>query len=117
MDLVVPIKQTKFILNLDLMGNGDKGIMAVAGAEFPDRWEKLKALNEKQGDAIPKVKKRKNAPNSDHYWFVKEGVEGFFIYTEGGPPHYHDINDTAENLVFSRYVEVRALMIKFLGAF
>lgn len=109
-----PLAQTKFILNLDLMGNGDEGIMAVGGKDFPNRWEKLKALNEARGDAIPKVKKRANAPNSDHYWFLEKGIPGFFIYTLGGPPHYHDINDKAENLVFSRYVEVRQLLIDFL---
>lgn len=114
---VFPLAQTKFILNLDLMGNGDKGIMAVGGKDFPKRWETLRDLNTAQGDAIPKVKSRKNAPNSDHYWFIKEGIQGFFIYTEGGPPHYHDVNDTSENLVFSRYVEVRELMIKFLQSF
>ncbi|MEO0469145.1 MAG: M28 family peptidase [Bacteroidota bacterium] len=109
----VPLDQIKFLLNLDLMGNGIDGIMAVGGKDFPDRHRQLVDLNT-EIEAVPKVKSRKNAPNSDHYFFLANGVEGFFIYTLGGPPHYHDVNDTADNLVLSKYVEVRQLLIRFL---
>ncbi|MEM6345304.1 MAG: M28 family peptidase [Bacteroidota bacterium] len=110
---IIPIKQTRFILNLDLMGNGIDGITAVGGRDFPDFFDELVALNDKM-KAVPKVKSRSNAPNSDHYFFLEKGVPGFFIYTLGGPPHYHDINDNADTIVLSRYVEVRALLIKYL---
>ncbi|MEM7037778.1 MAG: M28 family peptidase, partial [Bacteroidota bacterium] len=110
---LIPLEQTAFVLNIDLMGNGDKGINVVAGLDFLSHWERLKALND-QLESVPIVKKRRNAPNSDHYWFVKNGVKAFFIYTMGGPPHYHDINDTYENLTFSKYYEVRELLIAYL---
>jgi aminopeptidase YwaD len=110
---LIPLVKTGFILNLDLMGNGDKGITAVAGSDYPDLFDRLVKLNGEM-KAVPEVKARKNAPNSDHYYFVQAGVKGFFIYTLGGPPHYHDVNDTAENLVFSRFLEVRGLLIAWL---
>jgi aminopeptidase YwaD len=109
-----PLSKTKFILNLDLMANGDEGITAVAGLDYPEDFAALQALNT-QLSAVPIVKGRPNAPNSDHYWFVKNGVKGMFIYTLGGPPHYHDVNDTYEAMRFSKYVEVRDLLIAFLN--
>lgn len=110
---VVPLSEMDFLLNLDLMGNGVGGIMAVGGKTFPDIYDQLVSLNDEL-EAVPKVRARPNAPNSDHYWFLEEGVKGFFIYTLGGPPHYHDVFDTGENLELSKYVEVRELLIRFL---
>lgn len=112
-DPIVSMERTRFILNLDLMGNGVDGITAVGGRDFPDLFDDLVALNDKM-KAVPKVKSRSNAPNSDHYFFLERGVAGFFIYTLGGPPHYHDINDNPDTIVLSKYVEVRELLIRFL---
>ncbi|MEL6653308.1 MAG: M28 family peptidase [Bacteroidota bacterium] len=110
---VVALSQTRFILNIDLMGNGIDGITAVGGRDFPNYFERLVALNDTM-QSVPKLKSRSNAPNSDHYFFLKNGVPGFFIYTLGGPPHYHDINDNPSTIVLSRYAEVRELLIKYL---
>lgn len=112
-DPVIPLKQMRFMLNLDLMGNGTDGIMAVGGVENTKEFEMLTRLNETE-KAVPIVKSRKNAPNSDHYFFLVNGVKGFFIYTMGGPQWYHDVFDTPENLEFSRYPELRSLFIHFI---
>ena len=110
---IIPLAQTKFILNLDLMGNGVDGIMAVGGKDFPSFFDLLVKSNEELA-AVPKVRSRKNAPNSDHYFFLLNGVPGFFIYTLGGPPHYHDVNDTPATIELSKYAEVRNLLIHFI---
>ena len=114
-DPVVPLEKMSFILNLDLMGNGDEGIMAVGGKDFPDKLQIMRDLNDSL-QCVPAIRERHNAANSDHYFFLENGVEGFFIFTLGGPPFYHDIYDNAENLRFSNYVKVRKLMIAFLDA-
>ncbi|MEM6633341.1 MAG: M28 family peptidase [Bacteroidota bacterium] len=108
-----PLSQTKFILNLDLMGNGEKGIMAVGGRDFPQYFDQLVRINDSL-QLVSKVNARPNAPNSDHYFFLKNGIPGFFIYTMGGPPHYHDVRDTPENLLLSHFLELRKLFIIFL---
>jgi Zn-dependent M28 family amino/carboxypeptidase len=113
---LVPLEQTKFLLNLDLMGNGTEGITAVAAVEFPAEYERLVRTNDEL-KAVPTVKSRGNAPNSDHYHFVSKGVHGLFIYTLGGPPHYHDVNDTGEALQFSKYPELMGLFSRFLAEF
>ena len=110
---VFSLERIRFLLNLDLMGNGDEGITAVAGLDFPVLFDLLKSINENQ-KAIPAVNGRNNASNSDHYFFVEKGVRGMFIYTLGGPKHYHDVFDTPENLVFSKYIEIRQLLLLFL---
>lgn len=112
-DPIVRLSDMEFLLNLDLMGNGVDGIMAVGGRTYPEEWEDLVALNDSL-EAVPKVRARPNAPNSDHYWFLEEGVKGFFIYTMGGPSWYHDVFDTESNIELSRYAEVRELLIQYL---
>lgn len=110
---IAPLGQTKFVLNLDLMGAGNEGIMAVGGNDFPAIFRKLTQINE-DIKAVPIVKSRPNAPNSDHYFFLANGVKGFFVYTMGGPPYYHDVYDTPAHLELSKFVEVRNLLLQFL---
>jgi len=112
---MIPLEKTTFVLNMDLMANGDEGITAVAGYDYPEQFELLESLNEKRG-AVPVVKRRGNSANSDHYFFTKAGVPALFIFTMGGPPHYHDVNDTYEEMQFSRFFEVHELFVDFLGA-
>jgi aminopeptidase YwaD len=90
------LNRIKFMLNFDLMGNGDEGICLVAGEEYPELAARIK---KKLPSEYP-VEIRPNAPNSDHYPFVKAGVPAIFTYTKGGPPWYHDIMDTPEAVRF-----------------
>ncbi len=113
-DPVVPLSQISFLLNLDLMGNGSDGIMAVAGTDFPRQFKLLQSAHDEE-PAFPVIRSRANAPNSDHYFFVKAGVPGFFIYTMGGPPHYHNVPDNAENLLLSHFEALFQLLNRFLG--
>ncbi len=112
-DPIFSLASIRFLLNLDLMGNGDQGMTAVAGDVFPEILELLRTENTRL-ESVPTITSRGNAGNSDHYYFVKNNVRGFFIYTLGGPPHYHDVYDTEANLLMSRYFEVRQLLIAFL---
>jgi len=109
-----PLEKIRFVLNLDLMANGDEGIAAVAGLDAENLPTKeftlLQSINDSL-QATPLVKGRKNAHNSDHYYFVEKGIPAMFIYTLGGPPHYHDVHDTYEEMRFSKYVEIRELLI------
>lgn len=108
------LQQIRFVLNLDLMGNGDKGMTAVAAKEFPAWYGRAKALNDSL-QVVPELKMRANAPNSDHYFFAKSGIPALFFYTEGGPPHYHDVNDTAANLLMSRFAPLCELFILLMN--
>jgi aminopeptidase YwaD len=110
---LVKLKHIKFVLNLDIMGSGEEGITVVNATKFPDYFDKLNAINEKE-NLLAQVKKRGEAANSDHYFFTQKGIPSFFIYTMGPNKNYHDIFDTYENLSFNEYDDLIKLISLFL---
>ncbi len=109
----VKMKNIKFLLNLDIMGSGEKGITVVNGSVLEKPFNKLKKINDKKG-YLNQVKKRGETQNSDHHHFYEEGVPSFFIYTMGDNNHYHDVYDTYEELSFAAYENVVQLLIDFV---
>lgn len=87
----------RFVVNMDLMGSGQEGIMAVNGAILPNEYALLQQINE-ANNYLPQTKKRGKAANSDHYFFTEVGIPAFFFYLMGPYNHYHDVDDTRENL-------------------
>jgi aminopeptidase YwaD len=108
-----PLKQIALLLNLDLMGTGDKGMTAVNATEFPDEFRLLQMTNI-SGDHLPTVNSRGKAQNSDHYYFTENGVKAFFFYLMGDYHFYHDVDDKAEALPLSRYNESFQLITEFV---
>jgi aminopeptidase YwaD len=109
-----PLKNIKFMLNLDMVGTGSEGIKVVNGSIFKPEFEKLKALNEK-GGYVKSVNERGEAANSDHYHFYKKGVKCFFIYTLGSEyKEYHTVGDKAAGLPLTKYTELFRLVCDFV---
>ena len=106
------LDRIRFLVNLDLVGTGDDGIMAVNGSVFEREFELLERLN-REGGYLKQVRKRGKAANSDHYWFTEAGVRGFFIYTMGGIAAYHDVFDVERTLPLSEYNDLFALLLRF----
>jgi aminopeptidase YwaD len=112
---LIPLRSIKFMVNLDLMGTGDDGMMVVNGSVFEKEYKLLVDINESK-KYLPAVKKRGKAANSDHYFFTEKGVPAFFFYTLGGVAAYHDVQDISITLPLTRYKEVFGLITDFLGA-
>jgi len=110
----VELSKIHFLINLDLLGTGDDGIMVVNGSIFKKEYNALVEINEKN-KLLPAVKIRGEAANSDHYPFYKRGVPCFFIYTLGGIAAYHDVQDIASTLPLTRYKEVFSLLVLFIA--
>lgn len=108
-----PMKQISLLLNLDLMGTGDKGMTAVNATLFPNEFRELQMTN-LAGDYLPTVNSRGTAKNSDHYYFTEHGVKAFFFYLMGDYHFYHDVDDRAEALPLSRYNEAFKLITHFV---
>ena len=108
-----PLKDIKFLVNLDLMGNGEEGITVVNGTLHEKELALITRLNE-QNNFVPLVKKRGKAQNSDHYYFTENDVPAFFIYTLGGNKAYHDIYDISATLEMQKYKEVFQLITSFI---
>lgn len=109
---LIPLRQIKFLLNMDIVGTGDESITVVNGTEFPTRFACLDSLNNAH-HLLPAVVKRGKAANSDHYFFSQKGVPAFFIYTNGKQKAYHDVFDKAETLPLSKYKELFTLFTLF----
>lgn len=108
-----PLEQIKFVINLDLLGTGDDGIMAVNGKLHKHQFEWLTEVNEEYA-LLPIIKKRGKAANSDHYFFTEKQVPAFFLYTMGGIQAYHDIYDIPKTLPLTKYKEVFQLITNFI---
>ena len=107
-----PLKNIKFVFNMDIMGTGEEGITVVNGTVFQKEFDKLKAINT-ENKFIKDVKIRGKSANSDHYHFSEKGVKAFFIYSMGGIKAYHDIYDRPETLPLNEFENMFKLITKF----
>jgi aminopeptidase YwaD len=113
---VFPLKNMRFLLNLDIMGSGEDGITCVNSTLFKKEFDRLLQLNE-EVHYLPIIKPRGPAANSDHYFFTEAGVPAFFIYTMGPNKNYHDVFDTYEALSFDKFDEIEQLLLEFIRGF
>lgn len=112
---LIPLKNIKFLVNLDLEGTGVDGITVVNGTIYPKEFNMLKQINDKDG-LLAKVNIRGKAANSDHYFFSQKNVPAFYIYTLGGIQAYHDIYDISETLPMNKFHDEFTLLLKFNDA-
>lgn len=108
-----PLYKMKFLINIDLMATGGKGMMAVNGLEFEEEYKALVAINDAK-QYLPEIKARGKAANSDHYWFTEEGVHSFFFYLMGDFPSYHDPGDKAGIVPLTEYEDSFKLIRDFI---
>ena len=109
----LPLEKIRFLLNLDLMGNGQDGVMVVNGELHEKEYNLMNAINNEK-KLVKEVGKRGKAKNSDHYWFSEKGVPAFFLYTQGGSKAYHDIYDVPSALKLEEFEDVKTLLIDFV---
>ena len=107
-----PLKQIRFLVNLDMTGDATNGITVVNGVSHEPEFAMLEELNKGNRYAV-KINKRERTSNSDHYHFSKEGVPAVFIYSNGTKPHYHDVFDVAKEINLVRVDDLAKLLIGF----
>lgn len=111
---IFPLKQIRFLVNLDMTGDATNGITVVNGLAHDPEFDILEALNVDSMYA-KKINQRERTSNSDHYFFSKEGVPAFFIFTNGTKPFYHDVLDLPKEIPLERSDDLARLLIKFTG--
>lgn len=109
---LVPLNKIKFLINVDMVGTGEKGITVVNATLHAKEFALLNQIND-QNKYLPKINSRGKAANSDHYYFSEKGVPAFFIYTQGGISAYHDVFDKAVTLPLTEFTDLRHLFIDF----
>ncbi len=107
------LASVRFLLNMDMAASGTDGITAVAGETFPEEFELLEECANRAG--VADVRKRENAPNSDHYPIVSRGVRGFYVYPFTGYQPYHHIDDLPGTLQWDVFSRLRGIFISFLN--
>ncbi len=112
----IDLKKIKFLVNIDLAGNGEKGITIVNGSVYKEAFERISRINE-SCSCLPVIKSRGEACNSDHCYFYKTGVPAFFIYTMGSSKAYHSPDDDFNSLTLDRFTELMEVLIEFAGSF
>lgn len=110
------LSKIKFLINMDIMGTGDEGMMVVNGAVFDEEYNRLIAINNNK-HYLTDIPKRPKAAISDHYFFTEAGVRCFFFYTLGGIKAYHDIYDKAETLPLTKFEDIFRLIRDFVETF
>jgi aminopeptidase YwaD len=110
---LVGLDAIHFLINLDLLGTGDDGMMVVNGSVYTEAFDLLGRINKAQ-NLLPAIRQRGKAANSDHYFFSEKGVPSFFFYTLGGISAYHDVYDIPATLPLTRYKEVFRLISSFV---
>ena len=111
---IVPLEKMRFLINLDIMGDAKDGVTVVNATEHPREFGMLQALN-KKGRYLPEVRSRGKAANSDHHPFSEAGVPAFFLYSNGGAGHYHDVFDRPATLKLTNIDGVMKLLMDFVG--
>ena len=109
---VLDLSQSRFLLNFDMVASGEEGVVAVGGTDFPAAYARLEAANEALGTAP--LKRRANAPNSDHFFLIQAGVPGFYLYTNAGTQPYHHAADVPATLDWDDFLHVYRLSKTFI---
>lgn len=112
-----PLTDILFVINLDMVASGSKGIKVVNGTVFPDEFNSLVEINT-TNEYLLKVSERGEAANSDHYPFYAKNVPAFFIYTLGEEcKEYHSIFDDRSNVPLTEYEDLFRLLTDFIKTF
>ncbi len=109
---LIPLNNIKLLVNMDIMGTGNEGIMVVNATVYPKYFDLLKQVNA-QGNYLVKINPRGKAANSDHYWFTEKGVPALFMYTMGGIKAYHDVFDISKTLPLTEFNDLFSLLLRF----
>jgi len=109
---LIPLRNIRFLINLDLNGTGIDGITVVNATVYQREFAAMQQINN-EGHYFAKVVPRGKAANSDHYLFTEKGVPAFFIYTLGGIKAYHDVFDISATLPLNKYKDLFGFIVKF----
>ncbi len=111
-----PLKNIRFVINLDMVGTGIDGIKVVNGSIFSREFSLLTKLNAEKS-LIKEVSMRGESKNSDHYPFYARGVPAFFIYSlDPSYKEYHNVYDRPDKLPMTAYEGIFRLMTGFADA-
>lgn len=113
-----PLDKIDIVINLDMVGTGEKGITIVNAKDstYKNEWDLFQKINN-DGNLLPDIKARGISANSDHFPFNRQGNKAVFIYSRGEGTYYHHVNDKSETVSLSYYEEIFQLITKFADSY
>jgi aminopeptidase YwaD len=109
-----PLKNVKFLMNIDMVGTGSEGITMVNATIFKEAYQRMVKINA-NNEYIMTVKERGESCNSDHCPFYKKGVPAVFIYSIGKEyTEYHNPEDKSSLLPLTEYNDIFRLVRDFM---
>lgn len=113
---VVPLKQIKYLFNLDMIGDNNPEQYCEVSNEGMQGFSQFEKINTEKR-YFKKLDRQKLADNSDHYPFAKRNVPCVFFMNEHGDAYkyYHTIHDTWENAIFTNYEPTFKLIKDYIG--
>ncbi len=116
---LIPLQNIKQVLNFDLLCGGNDGVLFFNGIDSlcAPFLTTMDLVNEKE-QWVPKIEKRRNIPNSDHYPFTQKQIPALFALTMGGlkPPTHHP-DDKCESCGVDASERILKLFIRTLENF
>ncbi len=110
-----PLKNIKFLINLDMMGTGSEGITIVNATKFEEQYHRFVDINKEKG-YLKAVVERGESCNSDHCPFYEKGVPAIFIYAMGSEfTEYHNVYDIPQKIPLTKYNEIFKLLVDYVN--
>jgi aminopeptidase YwaD len=110
---IIDLKKIKLVFNMDIMGSADESLTMVNGSKYETLFNQFSEINSKH-KYIPKIVKRGEAANSDHYYFSKLGIPAVFVYSTGKVKNYHDVMDVANTIRYDAFKNAYQLIDAFI---
>lgn len=111
---LIELDKVKFLFNLDMCGTGATGVAVINGQKEPEAGKLLQDINSEHKWFI-KVFLGEESCNSDHCYFVKQGVPAHFLFTYGCEYNeYHTIYDDGKELPFTKHIDFCELLKEFI---
>jgi len=106
-----PLEDIKLVVNLDMVGTGQSGVILFNGPERPLEAAIVQKINEKNA-YMKDIIERNGSGNSDHWPFHLKNVPAIFFLTTGRAGGGHNIFDTAEKLPLYAYENFFKLVLQ-----
>jgi hypothetical protein len=107
---VFPLEQIKLVINLDMVGTGQQGVILFNAPQRPLEAAMVQKINEEK-HYMKEVEERTGTANSDHWPFHEKDIPAIFFLTKGRSGGGHNIFDTPDKLPLYGYENLFRLII------
>lgn len=113
---IIPLKNIKFLFNLDMIGTGSEGIGMVNAKAEPRADSLIRSINSEH-HFFKNIQSRGARCNSDHCPFAEKGVPAIFIYTKGKEYQYYHTPEDKGPVPLTKWNELFSMLDLFMKSY